>query len=184
MSTGYFDIETQYLFDEVGGFENVDKLRLAVACLIIDDDLPLFYEENEVPEMLATLAGLDTIVGHNLLRFDYLVLNPYVDFDIVRRLAPSTVDTLHLFYRDTNIRVSLNNLARNNVGGVKSGSAVDMPRFWREGRRDEVKSYCAHDVELTKAVYLFGKQNGYVNFTKYSRSDRNRSELVRLAVDW
>lgn len=184
MTTGFFDIETQYLFGEVGGFKNTDKLRLSVACLIVDDEPPMFYEEENATELLDDLSGMDVIVGHNVLRFDYVVLNPYVDYDVVKRLAPKTQDTLQMIYRDTKIRVSLNNLAKNNVGSVKSGSGADMPKLWREGKKDVVKEYCAHDVELTKAVYLFGKENGYVNFTKYDKFDPSLSEQVKLMVAW
>jgi len=184
MATGYFDIETRFLFDDVGGFKNADKLRLSVACLIVDDGPPVFYEEEDAPRLLQDLSGLDKIVGHNVLRFDYVVLNPYVDYDVVRRLAPKTRDTLQMIYRDTKIRVSLNNLAKNNIGSVKSGNSVDMPRLWREGQKDTVKEYCAYDVELTKAVYLFGRENGYVVFTKYDKYDRSQSEQVKLMVSW
>jgi DEAD/DEAH box helicase domain-containing protein len=184
MATGYFDIETKYLFQDVGGFRNCDKLGLSVACLIVDDGPPEFFEEHQAADLVDRLCEMDRVVGHNILCFDYIVLRPYVDFDIVRRLAPNTRDTLQMIYRDTKVRVSLNNLARNNLGGCKSGNGADMPRLWREGRHDEVKKYCAHDVELTKAVYLFGKENGYVRFTKYDRFDRSKSECVKLMVAW
>ncbi len=184
MPTGYFDIETQYLFDEVGGRENLDKLRLSVACLIIDEEPPVFFEEGDVHGLLDELSGLDLIVGHNLLRFDYPVLAPYVDYDVTRRLAPKTTDTLLDIYNKTGIRVSLNNLARNNIGFFKSGAAKDMPALWRAGHKDLVKKYCANDVELTKGIYLFGRQNGYVHFTKKSYGDPTGGERVKLEVGW
>jgi len=184
MSTGYFDLETQFLCDEVGGWGNIDKLRMSVGCLIVDDNEPDFYQEDDIHDLFGRLDEIDVIVGHNLLGFDYTVLNAYADFDVCRRYAPKTRDTLQMIYRDTKVRVSLNNLAKNNVGGAKSGNGADMPKWWREGRHEEVMKYCAHDVELTKAVYLFGKQNGYVHFTKYDRFDRTKCERVTLMVAW
>ncbi len=184
MTTGYFDIETQYLFNEVGGRGNLDKLRLSVACLIVDDESPEFYEEPQAVELLERLEEFDLIVGHNLIRFDYPVLNAYVDYNVARRLSPKTMDTLAWIYANTNYRVSLNNLARNNIGEAKSGYGGDMPRLWREGKKDEVKMYCAHDVELTKGIYLAGKQNGYIMFSRRLPDGSYENEPVKLLVNW
>lgn len=186
MSTGYFDIETQNLFADVGGRGGCDKLRLSVAGLVIDDEPCRFFEEDDVNELLETLSGLDLIVGHNLLRFDYPVLTPYDCDRLLPKLVPKTLDTWAYIYMRTQEMVSLNNLAKNNIGFAKSGYGGDMPRLWREGKKDEVKEYNRHDVELTKGIYLCGKQKGYVYYTSKNPVDGDllADARVKLEVDW
>jgi DEAD/DEAH box helicase domain-containing protein len=185
MSIGYFDIETQYLFAEVGGRSGLEKLRLSIAGLIIDDEPCRFFEEEDASELLEVLSGLDLIVGHNLLRFDYPVLTPYDDDRRLAKLVPKTLDTWAYIYSRTGEMVSLNNLAGNNVGFTKSGYGGDMPRLWREGKKDEVKEYNRHDVELTKGVYLHGAQKGYVWYTSKRKAEEDPADSrVKLEVDW
>ncbi len=186
MSTGYFDIETQNLFADVGGRGGLERLRLSVAGLIVDDEPCCFFEEEDASELIDTLSGLDLIVGHNLLRFDYPVLTPYDDNRLLPKLVPKTLDTWAYIYGRTQEMVSLNNLARNNIGFAKSGYGGDMPRLWREGKKDEVKEYNRHDVELTKGVYLHGLQKGYVWYTskKKAEEDPGCDPRIKLEVDW
>lgn len=76
MKTVFFDLETQYTFQELGmDKQNRDptKLKLAVAGTLYNKE-HMFFEEGQTQELFDILNQADLIVGHNLLRFDYLVL--------------------------------------------------------------------------------------------------------------
>lgn len=165
MSTAYFDIETKYLFQEVGGREKPEKLGLAVAGLVVDEDAIRFYEEENVEDLFEALSRADLIVGHNLLSFDYQVLNPYASFDVLRKYSDKTLDTLREIEAKSGIRVSLDDLARHNLGRGKSGDPARMPLLWREGNFETVKRYCANDVELIRDLHLYAKQHGKLAYT-------------------
>lgn len=165
MSTAFFDLETKYLFHEVGGRGKLEELGLAVAGLIVNEDSIHFYEEENVDELFEALHRADLIVGHNLLSFDYPVLNPYASFDIYKEYSGKTLDTLQEIEKITGIRVSLDDLAQHNLGRGKSGDPTRMPILWREGDFETVKQYCANDVELVRDLYLYAKQHGRLAYT-------------------
>lgn len=160
----FLDIETKYLFDEVEK-GRVDLLGLAVAGLAVNDSSITFYEEENVEDLFKALHGADLIVGHNLLSFDYRVLNPYASFDLPQLYCHKTLDTLREIENLTGRRVSLDDLARHNLGRSKSADPRRMPIWWREGRFDEVKSYCANDVEIVRDIYLHGRRHGRLTYT-------------------
>ena len=36
----------------------------------------------------------------------------------------------------------------------------DAMQWWKEGKIDEIKKYCEQDVNVTKQLYEFGRDNG------------------------
>jgi DEAD/DEAH box helicase domain-containing protein len=183
MVTAYFDIETKYLFDEVGGYENMTKLGLSVACLILDDsDDPAFYEEKDIEDLFDALSQADLIVGHNIIGFDYPVLDAYASFNVPGRYKKKTFDTLHELYKVTGRRIGLQDLGHRNLGRGKTGEAVMMPHLWRDGQHDLVKEYCANDVRLVRDIFLHGKNTGHITYT-----DKRRGVLLgirEVPVKW
>ena len=51
--------------------------------------------------------------------------------------------------------------------------------WYREGKMNELIAYCRDDVDLTRRLYEFGKQNGYVFYL-----DRLSGEKRKVPVDW
>ena len=51
-------------------------------------------------------------------------------------------------------------------------------KWYREGRIDKIIDYCRRDVEVTKDLFLFGLENGYLLFTNKA------GKLVRCPVDF
>ncbi len=70
-------------------------------------------------------------------------------------------------------RVTLDNLARATLGKCKSGSALQAPQFFKEGKVKEVTDYCRNDVELTRDLFLHGNA-----FNKIQIKD------IEAAVRW
>jgi DEAD/DEAH box helicase domain-containing protein len=176
MNIVFFDVETQRTFDEVGGRHNIRKMGLSAAVTYSSADGAFHhYTEETVGALIAELRAADLVVGFNLLRFDYEVLRAYTD-DPLDDLP--TVDMLDHVHRRLGFRLSLDNLAGSTLGTAKSADGLQAVRWWREGRLQEILDYCQQDVEVTRQLYEYGKQNKHLKY-------RDRSyRLQMVPVSW
>ena len=79
----YFDLETQKSAEDVGGWDNIHKMGLAVGVVWDSLDQEFFtYEEKDASQLVEKLRTADLAVGFNIVGFDYTVLQPYSDFDL------------------------------------------------------------------------------------------------------
>ena len=172
----FFDLETQRSFQEVGGRHNIPRLGLSVAVTYSTADSEYHhYTEETVDELIEELKGADLVVGFNVISFDYEVLTAYTDHPL--RQLP-TVDMLDDIYRTLGFRLSLDALATATLGVGKSADGLQAIRWWRQGKMQELFDYCQQDVEVTRQLYEFGKQNKYVQY-------RDRQWRMRkVAVNW
>lgn len=184
MKTVFFDLETQYLFKELGmiDFRSRDptKLKLAVAGVLTDNN-HLFFHEDQITELLEHLKNADLIVGHNLLQFDYLVLQPYVNEDVLKLLTAKTFDMMLELEKITGCWISLDDLGKRNLGMTKSVDTLKIPKMWRDGQRDEVKNYLVNDLKMTEAIFNHGKKIGKFKYEhkEYGDSLGQREVIVR-----
>lgn len=155
---GVLDLETQRSAEEVGGWRHADRMGISCAVLYESegDRFDVFWED-EVDRLLARLAGLELVVGFNLLRFDYRVLSPYLPAEW---RWPATLDILDQVHHSLGYRRSLAQLAGETLGAAKSADGLTALRWWRQGRREELAAYCRQDVALTRDLYLYGRENG------------------------
>jgi len=175
------DLETQYLSEEVpGGWNAVDKLK--VALVVTWDqaaDMRVWYEA-DVPRLLDETRNFSPIVTFNGDRFDVQVLSAYGD---VTHLRGDRSRDLMVHLRDKlGFRVKLDSLAVSTLGRGKSGSGIQSVEWWRSGDpalRQKVADYCKMDVELTRDIYLFGKEKGYVLL-----DDVRTGKTRRVPVSW
>lgn len=173
---GVLDVETRRSAAEVGGWCNADRMGVSVAILYdsrLDDFL--VYREEELPELYKALAALDLVVGFNINRFDYKVLAGASPFDA--RALP-TLDILEKVHARLGYRLSLDGLAKATLGARKSATGLDALAWWKEGRLDDIIAYCKQDVAVTRDLYLFGRENGYLLFSNKA------GKTVRLPVAW
>ena len=176
MNIVFFDLETQRVFDEVGGRHNTRKLGLAAAVTYSTADGAFrSYTEETVTDLVAELKAADKVVGFNVLRFDYEVLRAYTD-ELLERIP--TVDMLEQIYKRLGFRVSLDNLARTTLGTAKSADGLQAVRWYKEGRIQEVLDYCQQDVEVTRRLYEYGQQHKHVKY-----QDRNY-RVQKVPVNW
>lgn len=157
---GVLDLETRRSAEEVGGWTNAD--RMGVSCAVLyesDTDAYEVFWETDMEELLARLARLDLVVGFNLLHFDYNVLKPYLP---TAWQAPVTLDILDEVHRALGYRRSLAHLAGETLGAAKTADGLQALRWWREGRHAELAAYCRQDVVVTRDLYRFGCENGYL----------------------
>jgi len=171
-----FDLETQRSFQEVGGWRHADRMGISCAVLYDSEQDDYFeYLESDIPEFIQHLTSLPLVVGFNIKRFDYVVLKGYSDYDFT---TINSLDILEQIYNRLNYRLSLNNLATVTLGAEKSADGLLALKWWTQGKIKKIVKYCAQDVQLTRDLFLFGRQNNYL---LYQNKAGNK---VRVPVAW
>ena len=182
----YFDLETQKSADDVGGWGNIHKMGLAVGVVwdSVDEDY-FSYVEADALKLVAKLKTADLVVGFNVIGFDYTVLQPYANEKHIDLLEIPTFDMLSDVHKKLNHRLSLNNLAECSLGAQKTADGLESLKWYKEylagnkAKLDQIIEYCKMDVKITRDLFLFGADNGYVEYTSRSKPNKNR-----LTVDW
>jgi len=173
---GFFDLETQRLAEEVGGWGNKHLMRLSVGVVYdSQDDRFYHYQEADIHALIEHLKKLDLIVGFNVKSFDFGVLTGYSSFDFN---SLPTLDLLEDVFSCLGFRLSLDHLGQKTLGTPKSGDGLLAVQWFREGKFESLSEYCRQDVEITKSLFEFGQKNGHVLF------ESKTGHLVRCPVDW
>ncbi len=177
MNIVYFDLETQRLLDEVGGRTGIPKLGLAcgVTWSTARNDFAVYWEK-DAAALVAELKAAERVVGFNILNFDYEVLKPYAPQENFR--AFRSTDMLADIFKVLNFRLSLDSLAKASLGATKSADGIQSVEWFRKGELDKVAEYCKADVDITRRVYEFGRDNGFVHY--YSKL----GSKLKVAVNW
>ena len=82
----YFDLETKYSADEVGGWGNIEDMGMSVGVIWDDSDNQFHvYIEHQIQEMVDHFCMADQIVGFNHVGFDYRVVAGVHHADAHRR---------------------------------------------------------------------------------------------------
>jgi len=153
-----------------------------VLCVdVVEDDSAdhqMFYlddydsERNMLSELRTMLCSTnvasqhycaDTLVGHNILNFDVPFLSQRMMINGLKPLFRHGVkpwdlpvdDTMLMFAAGTKSMYSLANLCLAfGVQSPKSNLSGDMVhQAYLDGRHDEIKQYCADDVNATRQIY-------------------------------
>jgi len=131
--------------------------------------------DDQVASLIDLLKTLDLVIGFNIKRFDFRVIGGYSDFDF--KTLP-TLDILEHVHNHLGYRLSLNHLAGVTLGVKKTADGLQALRWWKQGRIREIIDYCKADVEITKGLFLYGKNNGYLLFKNKAK------KTVRIPVKW
>jgi DEAD/DEAH box helicase domain-containing protein len=173
----FFDLETQKLAQEVGGWNNCHLMRISVAVTYDSIEKCFFsYTEERVEELLQQLEKADLIVGFNVKRFDYAVLSAYTSLNLQKL---PTFDILEDVYRRLGFRLGLDHLAKETIDHGKSADGLQAVEWFRQGDMEKLTDYCRQDVAATRDLFNYGLENGYLVY----RSKKNDQRL-RLLVDW
>ena len=177
MNIVYFDLETQRLLDEVGGRMGIAKLGLAcgVTWSSVRNDFAVYWEK-DVAALVAELKAADRVIGFNILSFDYKVLKPYAPQENFR--AFRSTDMLADIFKTLNFRLSLDTLAKASLGATKTADGLQSVQWFRDGELDKVAEYCKADVDITRRIYEFGRDNGFVHY--YSKL----GSKLKMAGNW
>ncbi len=173
-----FDIETKNFFNDPGvGRDNFDALNISVVgAYSYEKDAYFCFEEDQISEMNELFGGAQTIIGFSSNRYDIPVLNRYLTCDLWQK---ERVDLLEEIEVGIGRRVSLESLAKANLGRGKSGHGSHAITLYNEGRISELKSYCLDDVKITKELYDIARKTGALMVF-----DRNTEEYTPVAVQF
>jgi DEAD/DEAH box helicase domain-containing protein len=176
MNIVFFDLESQKLFEDVGGR---DASKLLLACGVTwsteRNDFAVYWEK-DAAALVAELKAADRVIGFNIVNFDYEVLKPYAPTVNFRSLR--STDMLQDIYRTLNFRLSLDSIAKATLGTTKTADGVQSVQWYRNGELDKVAEYCKADVDITRRVYEFGRENGFVYY--YSKL----GSKLKVTVNW
>jgi DEAD/DEAH box helicase domain-containing protein len=177
MNIVYFDLETQNTFDDVGGRNNFAALKLACGVTWSSErnDFAVYWEK-DAAALVAELKAADRVIGFNIFNFDYEVLKAYTPGENFR--AFRSTDMLADIFRVLNFRLSLDSLAKACLGATKTADGLQSVVWFRQGELDKVAEYCKADVDITRRVYEFGRDNGFVYY--YSKL----GSKLKVNVNW
>lgn len=172
-----FDLETQRDMAEVGGRDFLYRVGVSVG---VSYNLATrrfrHYLEPELGSLVEELCGADLVVGFNIKAFDYPVLQGYTG-----RVLPAlpTCDIMDHVQRALGHRVTLDSLAQETLGLRKSADGRMALRWWKDGQIDLIRDYCQQDVDVTRRLYEFGRDHGYL-----WSWDRRTSRRIQVPVAW
>lgn len=170
-----FDLETKKFFDETGTSNPADLGVSIVSLYIRPQEKMLSFWEKDFDNMWKFFRDADRIIGFNSKNFDIPALSPcsppdfskLPHFDILEKIK-ETIDH----------RVSLNRIAKDTLGSIKTDNPANATVYWQSGDPASLKklqSYCEADVILTRDVYDFAVKNKYLKFIDYWNTPRQIS---------
>jgi len=176
--TYVFDLETKKLASEVGGWSHIDALGLSAAVLMhVESGAMLRFKEEDAQALIDHLVAADTVIGYNVIRFDYTVLKPY-GFMATRSRLSGTIDLLDHIYKALGFRLKLDDAAAATLGSHKSADGLAAVAWYKAGEIDRILDYCQQDVRVTHDLWQYGRTNGHIFYT--DRMKRRK----QLRVAW
>lgn len=180
----FFDLETKFSADEVGGWSNAMDMGMAVGVLYDTADQAFHvYLEHQVPALIGHLRQGDLTVGFNHVEFDLRVLAGHQPTpDLRHQLYVDLRDLDHFdmlleLKRVLGHRIKLDSLARPTLGEGKSADGLQSLQWYREGRIDLIIQYCKQDVDVTRRIYEYALKNGELLY-------ESRSGIKTVALNW
>ena len=171
------DIETANTFADVGGYHNLENLKISfVGAFSYKENKFLSFHEGDIEKLGPVLQRSGLIVGFAINRFDIPVLKKHFSFDL--RAIPR-LDLLDEIELAVGFRVKLNTLAKINLGREKTGDGLEAIKLYETGKLAELERYCLNDVRLTKELYELSKNQGFLLVP-----DRTTGEPLKAALEW
>jgi len=181
----YFDLETKYSADDVGGWGNIEDMGMSVG-VIWDSTTQRHhvYLDSQVQDLIDHCKKADLIVGFNHIGFDYRVLAGAVRSDQASRkklaveLAElNNMDMLIEIKKVLGHRLKLDSIARPTLGVGKSADGLQALKWYKEGKIDKIIEYCKVDVEVTRDTYLYALEHNKLHYD-------SRSGVKTVKLDW
>lgn len=183
MDTLVFDIETKNFFSDPGvGWNNFAALRISVVGVYSYAAQKYFcYTEQELAAAAELFRNANRIVGFSINRYDVPVLHhhfaalPLREMEKLDLYQKRRVDLLEEIEMAAGHRISLEKLAQANLGAGKTGDGAHAIELYKEGKMDELKSYCLKDVELTKELFEMFRDRRF-----FYIPDRDTGEMRKI----
>jgi DEAD/DEAH box helicase domain-containing protein len=172
-----FDIETTNTFDDVVSGEPKD-LEISVVCVHNSEDNSMnHYFVEDLYKLWPILETADSLVGYNSDHFDIPLLNKYYEGDLTKI---KSVDLMSEIKKIIGRRIKLDDIASETLGESKSAHGLQAIIWWRNGEKDKVVEYCKQDVNVTRKLYDFIKDNGFCFYVK----DGKKTKIEIDTTDW
>jgi len=183
--TLYFDLETKYSADEVGGWSNIEDMGMSIGVIWDSEDEKFHvYIEHQIQEMVDHFYQADKIVGFNHVGFDYRVVSGVRHTESQKRsmlytelVGLNNFDILLELKKILGHRLKLESIARPTLGLGKSSDGLQALRWYKEGKLDKIIEYCKVDVEVTRDIHKYALENSKLHY-----DSRNGIKTVNL--DW
>src|SRR5206468_168701 len=125
----FFDVETRRSAADVGGWERIRDMGLALAVVLdVGRDRFSTYFEKDVERLVLELVMADSVIGYNSDRFDLAVLSGYGDWNLSRIRS---VDMLRYIKERLGFRLKLGELAEVNLGVGKSADGLQSLEWFK-----------------------------------------------------
>lgn len=180
----YFDLETKYSAEEVGGWSNIMDMGMAVGVLHDTADGAFHvYLEHQVPALIEHLKQADLIVGFNHIEFDLRVVAGQQPTQELRHQVYlelrqlNHMDMLLELKKVLGHRLKLDSIARTTLGEGKSADGLQSLQWYKEGRMDLIIEYCKQDVDVTRRVYEYALAKGELQYD-------SRAGVKTVSLDW
>lgn len=171
------DIETKNSFADVGGQEHVKKLAVSfVGVYSYNQDKYLSFYENQLDELAKLIQNAGLIIGFSINRFDIPVLEKHCKFNIYALPKLDILDEIELALGQ---RISLDTLAKTNLGIGKTHHGLEAIKLYNDGNLEELKNYCLNDVKITKELYDLAKKQGHLLVPK-----KYSEEILKANFNW
>lgn len=159
----YFDLETQRLASDVGGWANKDRMGMSIGVTYSTAAAAYrIFGEGQVQQLIDQLRRADVVVGFNHVEFDYAVLMGYTILNLAEQVP--SLDLMLDLEKELGHRPKLEAVASATLGTGKTAVGTDAIKWWREGKILKIAEYCAYDVKVTKLVHEFGVRHGFVKY--------------------
>ena len=166
--TLFFDLETKYSADEVGGWSNIEDMGMSIGVIWDTSDQKFHvYIEHQIQEMVDHFYRATQIVGFNHIGFDYRVVAGVHHSDAHQRSQLYTklaglnnFDMLFELKKLLGHRLKLESIARPTLGTGKSADGMQALKWYKEGKLDKIIDYCKVDVEVTRDIHQFALEHG------------------------
>lgn len=167
-----FDIETKYTFRD---FSDHKKLGVSVvAAYDYATGKSETFMEDELNKLFRLFENASYLIGYNINGFDMPVLQAYYPGDIASFKTFDILDDIKIILGR---RIALNDVVSATLGAKKSGHGLMAVDYYREGKFDELRAYCADDTRLTKELFDFGLRTNEIYYL-------NEVGKVPIKVKW
>ena len=154
------DIETKNSFADVGGQQNLKDLDCSLIGLYsYNFDKYMAFRDHQIHEVGPILQNAGLVIGFSINHFDLPVLNKYYNFNLMSLPKIDLLDEIETAYGR---RISLDLLAKANLGYGKTGHGLDAIEYYKKGDWETLEKYCLQDVKVTKDLYELAKKQKYL----------------------
>jgi len=171
----FLDIETKNDWTSGDSFK-IENLEISyVGVMDGDTGEEMDFWEDDMEKLGEVMKKTDYVVHYNGFTFDMPVIANYIG-DWVNELPQ--IDLMVAAFKKIGFRPKLDDLANATLGYGKIGKGSDAVKYWAAGDLDSLKKYCLMDVKVTKDVYDWGIDKGFVKY--YDK----QGFVVKTDIDW